>query len=178
MRVNHDANIKKLVEKYGVKPPGGKAKHWKRIQGDQPWRPSKKQLKQGGKMRLAPAPQTWLEKHRDFLRWKKTPAFQKWRRKQFRDQGGTCYYCDVPLPGIRQNVEHVIPKISPEGTNNPKNLVLACWKCNKEKYTKILKKEVRAALEVKNAKKKGTYHKLKELYPSEDELVMRLREFC
>lgn len=173
MRVNHDANVKRLIEKYGVKPSSGKAKHWKRVQGDQPWRPTKKQLKQGGKMRLAPAPQTWLEKHRDFLRWKKTPAFQKWRRQQFLNQGGTCYYCDVPLWGIRENVEHVIPKIA-GGTNNPKNLVLACWKCNKEKYTKILSRKELKELEAKNAKKKGTYHKLRELYVSEEELAIEL----
>lgn len=64
------------------------------------------------------------------------------------------------------------------GVREKGSLTLACWKCNKEKYTKILKKEERVALEAKNAKKKGTYHKLKELYPSEDELAMKLREFC
>lgn len=66
MRINHDADSKRLIEKYGVKPSSGKAKHWKHVQGDQPWRPTKKQLKKGSKMRLAPAPQTWLEIHRDF----------------------------------------------------------------------------------------------------------------
>ncbi len=173
MRINHDADSKRLIEKYGVKPSNGKAKHWKRVQGDQPWRPTKK----GGKMHLAPAPQTWLEIHRDFLRWKKTPEFEKWRKKQFLKQGGTCYYCDEFLRGVRQNVEHVIPKIA-AGGNNKNNLVLACWKCNKEKYTKILSHKERAILKVDNAKKKGTYHKLKDMYPTEDEIIEKLLEFC
>lgn len=76
--------------------------------------------------------------------------------------------------GVRENVEHIIPKIA-GGGNNKNNLVLACWACNKEKYTTILTQQERAALKTKNDKKKGTYHELKNLYPTEYELAMQLR---
>lgn len=68
----------------------------------------------------------------DFHRWKRTSNYRSWRKKQWKRQIGRCFYCMVDLRGIRSNVEHVIPR-SKGGTNNKSNLVLACWKCNKEK---------------------------------------------
>lgn len=42
-----------------------------------------------------------------------------------------CYYCGVPAAmGIKQlHIDHVIP-VSLGGTNDPWNLVAACWDCN------------------------------------------------
>lgn len=42
-----------------------------------------------------------------------------------------CYYCGVPAAmGVKQlHIDHVIP-VSLGGTNDPWNLVAACWDCN------------------------------------------------
>lgn len=42
-----------------------------------------------------------------------------------------CYYCGVPAAmGVKQlHVDHVIP-VALGGTNDPWNLVAACWDCN------------------------------------------------
>jgi hypothetical protein len=42
-----------------------------------------------------------------------------------------CYYCGIPAAmGVKQlHVEHVIP-VALGGTNDPWNLVAACWDCN------------------------------------------------
>ncbi len=118
---------------------------------------------------------SWTDIQREYLRWRKTEDFQKWSRRQFLKQGGTCYYCDQPLAGVRQNVEHIIPKIR-GGDNRKSNLVLACSACNKEKYTSVLSRARKNSLRVKNSAKKGTWLKLKEEYPTELDLAYRLRE--
>lgn len=114
-------------------------------------KPSQKKI-----LRLIHIQDKWLETHKEMLRWRKTAEFAKWRHKQFLKQGGSCYYCDEPLIGTRENVEHIIPKIR-GGDNRKSNLVLACYKCNKDKYTKILPRKERQKLKDKNRKKKGTY---------------------
>lgn len=42
-----------------------------------------------------------------------------------------CYYCGVPASlGVKQlHVDHVVP-VALGGTNDPWNLVAACWDCN------------------------------------------------
>lgn len=42
-----------------------------------------------------------------------------------------CYYCGVPAAmGIKQlHIDHVVP-VALGGTNDPWNLVAACWDCN------------------------------------------------
>ena len=117
----------------------------------------------------------WLYTHREFLRWKKTPEFEKWRHRQFLYQGGTCFYCDIPLQGIRTDVEHIVPK-SKGGTNNARNLVLACWECNKKKYISSISKDDLDVLRVKNKKKKGTYHLLREQFPTEEDVADNIRQ--
>jgi 5-methylcytosine-specific restriction endonuclease McrA len=123
----------------------------------------------------------WIKTFREMREWQKTDSFVKWSRKQFLKQGGTCYYCDTPLKGMRQNVEHIVPK-SKGGTNHKSNLVLACSYCNKEKNTKLLSQSEKKALKLKNSKKKGTYHQImnKEEFMSDEEftyvLAERLRE--
>lgn len=117
----------------------------------------------------------WLVTNISMLKWQKTEEFQKWRKRQFLEQGGTCYYCDEILKGMRQNIEHIVPK-SRGGTNSKSNLVIACSKCNKDKGTKILSAKERKELKLKNAKKKGTYHKIKDLYLTEEEEARRLYE--
>lgn len=159
-RINHDADRQRMTVKHGV--PGPK----KQVQNSL-----------NNHYQMVRSARTWLEIHREHLRWKKTPDYLQWRHKQFLKQGGTCYYCDEPLNGTRINDEHIIPKIA-GGSNRRSNLALACWKCNKEKYVSLLSKKELRGLETKNRKKRGTYHKLRELYPSEDDLAERLREFC
>jgi len=174
-RVNHDADTKRLVDKYGVKPAG---RAWKKLATGGKITSTKRaaQVKSSTKRKHLPK-RTWLEVHREHLRWKKTPEYTSWRCKQFLRQGGTCYYCDLPLSGSAINDEHVIPKIH-GGDNRKSNLVLACWRCNKEKNTKMLSQSEREALKAKNRKKRGTYHTLKEQYPTEYELAMHLRNIC
>lgn len=68
----------------------------------------------------------------EYNQWRKTPACKRWRRKQWARQAGLCFYCTVDLRDIKVNIEHVIPR-SKGGTNDKKNLVLACSSCNKDK---------------------------------------------
>lgn len=118
----------------------------------------------------------WIDIQREYLRWRKTEDFSKWKRKQFLKQGGTCYYCDNPIyGGVRENVEHVIPK-SKGGGNNKGNLVLACAPCNKEKNTSLLSFQTKQDLKAKNKKKKGTYLKTREVYETEMDIALRLRD--
>lgn len=138
-------------------------------------RPVKKSQKKHSRVQRVYNKDKWLETHREYLRWRKTPEYSKWVRKQFLRQGGTCYYCDQPLPGIKQNNDHVVPKIL-GGSNSRSNLVIACWICNKEKYTKLLSYKERQVLQDKNRKKKGTYHKLKENLKTEEEVAYELRQ--
>ena len=95
----------------------------------------------------------WLETTREFYRWKKTDDYKDWRSRQFGKQEGKCYYCNDELKGVRTNVEHVVPR-SKGGTNKPKNLVLACWKCNKDKGSDMLT--------LKRTKKLRKRHNLKQ----------------
>lgn len=83
----------------------------------------------------------------EYYRWRKTDAYQKWFKKQISIQNYHCYYCLQSLKGKRINVEHVIPR-SRGGDNNPKNLVLACATCNKDKgstlYSGTKRRRIRA----------------------------------
>ena len=103
----------------------------------------------------------WLETTREFYRWKKTPEFQKWRKKQFLKQGGLCWYCQDFLPLTKQNVEHKLAR-SRGGRNNKNNLVLACSGCNKAKGSELLSRDERTKLNVQNKNLKGTYLKNKK----------------
>lgn len=55
-------------------------------------------------------------------------------RLQYQSQGGLCWWCSKPLNNI-YHVDHVIP-LSRGGTNDPRNLVCACEKCNLSKGAK------------------------------------------
>lgn len=78
------------------------------------------------------AKKTVAEVSADFHRWKKTSNYTSWRKKQWKRQIGRCFYCMVDLRGVQSNIEHVVPR-SKGGTNKKSNLVLVCWKCNKNK---------------------------------------------
>lgn len=114
----------------------------------------------------------WLETHREFLRWKKTPGYKKWRQAQFTKQLGLCYYCDVSLRTVRVNVEHVIPK-SKGGSNYRTNLVLACSSCNKAKGSTKLTDSERTLLNDKHTSKTKFKHQLRE---AEVAFALELRE--
>lgn len=79
----------------------------------------------------------WVEKTKEYYRWKKTDNYQEWRKRQFALQSGLCYYCDIDLKDTKTNVEHIIPR-SRGGTNHKNNLVLACWECNQGKSNREL----------------------------------------
>lgn len=169
-RINHDSDHSRLIAKYGVPKPSGKTNREDVFELKLYDKPHKRPRRKS-----VPLKRTWLEIHREHLRWKKTPDYAKWRRKQFLKQGGTCFYCDQPLIGARINDEHVLPK-SAGGDNSRHNLVLACASCNKEKGSRILAKTELEALRRKNKKKRGTYHLLREQLPTETELGLQLRE--
>lgn len=76
--------------------------------------------------------QTVAEVSRDYARWRKTPAFNRWRGQQWARQDGRCFYCRCDMRLVRVNVEHVLPR-SLHGTNSSRNLVLACSDCNRSK---------------------------------------------
>jgi len=143
-----------------------------------PQRPAKstRSSRRNGPVRDVLDKEAWLETNREYLRWRKTADFAKWRHKQFLKQGGTCYYCDQPIfGGVRQNVDHVIPKIR-RGDNRKSNLVLACSDCNKKKYSDMLPYKERQILKQKNSQKRGTYQQTKQLF-SEDSIIDMLRNF-
>ena len=49
--------------------------------------------------------------------------------RQYRAQGGRCFYCGRRLRDMRFHVDHRIP-ISRGGSNKPENLACACARCN------------------------------------------------
>jgi len=114
---------------------------------------------------------------REFNSWKKTEGYKKWVIRQFLKQGGTCFYCDIPLRGIKQNVEHIVPR-SKGGTNAKSNLVLACWQCNEKKRANLVPAAQLKAHRIRNKKKRGTFHLLKEdeNYMSDEEFAFVLKE--
>ena len=58
-----------------------------------------------------------------------------------------CYYCGVPASlGVKQlHIDHVIP-VDLGGTNDPWNLVAACWDCNAGKTNGVPTRELVAAV--------------------------------
>lgn len=117
----------------------------------------------------------WLTTHKEYLSWRKTTDFDEWKRRQFLRQGGTCYYCDIPLKGMRINVEHIMPKAR-GGSNERNNLVLACNPCNKSKNISVLSQKKRCQLKIKNNEKKGSYHVIASHLKTEEEAALELRE--
>lgn len=64
-------------------------------------------------------------------------------KRKVKRLGCKCYYCSLPLTFKRNRintitVDHNIP-IKRGGTNVIRNLLPACKKCNKRKYTKTAK---------------------------------------
>lgn len=99
---------------------------------------------------------TVAEVYQEFARWKRTPQFAKWNRKQFLRQGGLCYYCQVYLSVVRENVEHITAR-SRGGTNAKSNLVLSCASCNKRKGSSMVSWAERARLKAANKPNRGEY---------------------
>lgn len=120
---------------------------------------------------------SYTEVTKEFHRWKRTPEFAKWKKKQFLKQGGLCWYCQEPLWLSKQNVEHKTAR-SLGGRNNKNNLVLACSTCNKNKGSSVLPNKERARLNKLNKGNKNMYLKNKEYYDNRlgeygEEAVMR-----
>lgn len=57
------------------------------------------------------------------------------KRAIFRRDKYTCQYCGHRGNVLTLHVDHVVPT-SRGGTDNPSNLVTACWSCNLEKGTR------------------------------------------
>jgi 5-methylcytosine-specific restriction endonuclease McrA len=79
----------------------------------------------------------WKRKRIYFDKLKKTDIFKAWKKAQYKCQDGKCAWCrcDIELYDKNTHVDHVIPLIY-DGTNDFKNLVLACRCCNKNKGAK------------------------------------------
>lgn len=100
-------------------------------------------VKRGGKLVKitkksigAVSPSTLKRKRDAFERKKKTKAFKRWRVYQYKViQKGLCFYCHKPIVGVWVT-DHVIPLFR-GGTSAYSNLVVCCWRCNKEKGIKI-----------------------------------------
>jgi len=154
-----DGNLDRMIAKHGAPTPRTPYKHWDNRQ----YKEVKRKKKPTAKVKKV-VPQrdrkTWLEIHREYLRWRKTEDFKKWYHRRLLKQGGTCFYCDVPLIGTMVNVDHIIPK-KDGGDNRKSNLVLTCAKCNKDKYTSRISRKRVAELRDKNVKKRGTFKKMK-----------------
>lgn len=135
-------------------------------------------LRKANKKRKAFRPKrSWLDITKEYNRLRKTPRFREWSKNQFLRQVGTCYYCHLPIYGkTRQNTEHVMPR-SLGGDNRWANLVLACAQCNKDKGTTKLSYKERQELREINKKKKGTYLKTRERYPTETDISMMIRSW-
>lgn len=52
----------------------------------------------------------------------------------------TCQYCGRRAPDVVIEVDHIIPVVK-GGTNDPLNLITACYQCNHGKFTKDLQDE-------------------------------------
>jgi 5-methylcytosine-specific restriction endonuclease McrA len=75
------------------------------------------------------SPSTLKRKRDAFERKKLTPAFKRWRAKQYRLQGGKCFYCHHPIDGA-WHTDHFIPLGRFYGTSAYKNLRVCCSHCN------------------------------------------------
>lgn len=58
--------------------------------------------------------------------------FEVFKRDRF-----TCAYCGKHPPDVLLEVDHVIPKAA-GGSDEPDNLVTACWDCNRGKADRLL----------------------------------------
>ncbi len=50
----------------------------------------------------------------------------------FKRDGFTCRYCNRTTPDVVLEIDHVVP-VAEGGTDDPLNLVTACWECNSGK---------------------------------------------
>lgn len=55
------------------------------------------------------------------------------RGEILRRDGYQCQYCKASGPGVRLEVDHIVPRAS-GGTNDRVNLITACQPCNKAKW--------------------------------------------
>jgi hypothetical protein len=58
----------------------------------------------------------------------------------FKRDGFTCGYCGRTPPTVTLEVDHIIP-VAEGGTDDPENLVTACWDCNRGKGATPLETE-------------------------------------
>lgn len=74
-------------------------------------------------------------RRREFEKLKLSQAFISWRGRQLKVQKGMCAYCKIKLDrkGIVTHIDHVTP-LYYDGTNDYKNFVLTCRRCNLRKW--------------------------------------------
>jgi hypothetical protein len=60
------------------------------------------------------------------------PLSARTRFEIFKRDGFQCRYCGNRIPAVILEVDHVIP-VCDGGTDDPVNLVTACWQCNRGK---------------------------------------------
>lgn len=74
-------------------------------------------------------------KRTKFEKLKKSKSFILWKTRQNKIQEGLCAYCRIPLyhKDIITHIDHVTP-LYYDGTNDYKNFVLCCKRCNLQKW--------------------------------------------
>ncbi len=80
----------------------------------------------------------WKRKRIEFEKLKREKTFWAWKKEQYQCQNAKCAWCKkhIYLKSPFTEVDHVKPLIY-DGTNDFKNLVLACSDCNQHKGGKI-----------------------------------------
>lgn len=80
----------------------------------------------------------WYEKRLYFEKLKRTPAFKKWKVRQYECQQGRCAWCRKPIDlyDTETHMDHVMPLLW-WGTNDFNNLVMSCAVCNREKSASV-----------------------------------------
>lgn len=59
------------------------------------------------------------------------------RKTLYDIQQGLCFYCKTPLKIECSELDHMVPLIK-GGHDNPQNLALSCFTCNREKHNKTI----------------------------------------
>jgi hypothetical protein len=60
------------------------------------------------------------------------PLSVRIRFEVFKRDGFTCRYCNRTTPDVVLEIDHIVP-VADGGSNDPMNLVTACWECNSGK---------------------------------------------
>ncbi len=90
--------------------------------------------------------------------WSRVPIPSLLRRHVLARDGYTCQYCGRYGQAVRLEIDHIVP-VSKGGTNDVKNLVTACFDCNRAKGTRLLDEAgMRQFQEARTARARELHH--------------------